>query len=303
MGLIPFSVAEIGVYILVTCLIGMVVRLMQKKDFRNFLANIFALAAILFFVYCVNCGVNYYRTPFAESSGFGIEKYSVNDLRNTCMWLTKQLNQQALDVSRDEKGIMCLSVEEKEEASRVMSRLGDTYQELAGDYPCPKSLLNHWILSVQSLSGVYSPFTVEANYNSGMTDYNIPFTACHELSHLKGFMQEEEANFIAFLACLESDTADFQYSGYMLAWIHCTNLLYKVDYEVWEEVRAGLSEKVVPDLKANSAFWDKYDGKVAEVANKINDTYLKANGQHEGVESYGRMADLIVSYCCKKGLL
>ena len=129
-----------------------------------------------------------------------------------------------------------------------------------------------------------------------MTDYNIPLTVCHELSHLRGFMQEEEANFIAFLACCESDTADFQYGGYMLAWIHCMNLLYRMDYDAWEEIRLTLSEKIEADLKANSTFWDQYDGAVAEVADQINDTYLKANGQSDGVKSYGRMADLVVVY-------
>ena len=82
----------------------------------------------------------------------------------------------------------------------------------------------------------------------------------------------------------------------MLAWIQCMNLLYRTDYDAWEEIRLTLSKSVEPDLKANSTFWDKYDGAVAEVANQINDTYLKANGQSDGVESYGRMADLIVVY-------
>ena len=31
-------------------------------------------------------------------------------------------------------------------------------------------------------------------------------------------------------------------------------------------------------------------------ADKINDTYLKANGQADGVQSYSRMVDLIVAY-------
>ena len=43
----------------------------------------------------------------------------------------------------------------------------------------------------------------------------------------------------------------------------------------------------------------KYDGAVAEVSNKVNDTYLKANGQEDGVESYDRMVDLIVGYWMK----
>ena len=37
------------------------------------------------------------------------------------------------------------------------------------------------------------------------------------------------------------------------------------------------------------------DGKVAEVSNKVNDTYLKVNKQEDGVKSYGRMVDLLLA--------
>lgn len=108
-------------------------------------------------------------------------------------------------------------------------------------------------------------------------------------------MQEEEANFIAFLASIGSEDVHFQYSGYLLGWKYCMNALYKADYEAWEEVRGSLSERVEADLDANQKFWAKYDGKVAEVANKVNDTYLKANDQADGVKSYNKMVDLIVA--------
>ena len=75
----------------------------------------------------------------------------------------------------------------------------------------------------------------------------------------------------------------------------CT-ALYRADHEVGQEVRSGLDQSVEPDLEANSRFWDSYEGKVSEVANQINDTYLKVNGQSDGVKSYDRMVDLLVSY-------
>ncbi|MFQ8979614.1 MAG: DUF3810 family protein [Waltera sp.] len=41
-----------------------------------------------------------------------------------------------------------------------------------------------------------------------------PATMCHELAHIRGYIYEDEANFIAFLACVESDDSTFQYAGY-----------------------------------------------------------------------------------------
>ena len=109
-------------------------------------------------------------------------------------------------------------------------------------------------------------------------------------------MQEEEANFIAFLACIESERTDFQYSGYLSGWVYCMNALYRADYESWQEVRLLLNEAAEPDLSANTEFWDAYEGRISETADKINDTYLKVNGQADGVQSYSRMVDLIVAY-------
>ena len=109
-------------------------------------------------------------------------------------------------------------------------------------------------------------------------------------------MQEEEANFIAFLACRKSEDSEFQYSGSMLGWINCMNVLYEADYDTWEEIHSQILPQVKADLQANNEFWDQYDGRVAEVADQVNDNYLKANGQEEGVQSYDRMADLIVAW-------
>lgn len=304
MSVFPFSVSEILLYLLLTVVLYWIIRSVflycadkkREKRMKQGAISLFLLASILFFLYAVNCGVNYYRETFSESAGIKIEEYSVEELKEVCRWLTDEVNERSDTVKRDEKGLMTLADVDVEQAAVVsMKNLGEEYAVLRGYYPNPKPLLNHWILSIQNLTGVYSPFTVEANYNHGMVDYNIPFTACHELSHLRGFMEEKEANYIGFLACLGSDVEEFRYSGYLMGWIYCTNVLYEEDYEAWEELRGELKDRVLQDLRANSGFWAKYDTAVAEVSDKINDTYLKANGQQDGVESYDRMVDLIVA--------
>lgn len=70
---------------------------------------------------------------------------------------------------------------------------GAAYPELSGYYPQPKGLLFPAFLSVQSLSGSNSPFTIEANYNSAMVSYNLPFTICHDICV---DLWKEEAKFI-----------------------------------------------------------------------------------------------------------
>ena len=303
-GVFPFSVAELLLYAGILLLIGVTVRIIyrlikkkaEKKEGIRYLQRLGITALILAVVYMTNCGINYRRNSFVESIGLKEDTYTVDELKVVCEDLTEQVNTYAGQVERDADGVMVLSGNEREEAVAAMEHLGEKWDVLAGYYPKPKPLTFSAFLSVQNLTGIYSPFTVEANYNQDMTPYNIPFTACHELSHLRGFMQEEEANFIAWLACKDAPEAELRYSGSMLAWIHCMNVLYEEDRAAWSEIREKLSDEAGTDLRANSEFWDEWDGTVAEVSEQINDNYLKANGQKDGVQSYGRMADLVVAY-------
>ena len=62
-----------------------------------------------------------------------------------------------------------------------------------------------------------------------------------------------------------------------------------------EELYKKLDEKARNDLEENNVFWDRFEGKTAEVSTKVNDTYLKAHSQTDGVLSYGRMVDLMLA--------
>ena len=304
-GIFPFSVSEIGLYLFVILLFLSLVRMLvfsicrkQKKNpsWSAYGSSLFLLGACLFTIYTFFCGINYGHTSFAEKYHLESGQYTLDELTSLCNDLTDQLNALDSSVDRDTDGLADMGADVQSRARTAMSSLGDTYPELSGYYPQPKTLLFPAFLSVQNLSGIYSPFTIEANYNSAMVAYNLPFTACHELSHLRGFMQEEEANFIGFLACVNADDTAFNYSGYLLGWIYATNELYEADYDTFEEIYSRLSDQVKTDLSANSAFWKKYDSKVAEVSGQINDHYLKANGQTDGVKSYDRMVDLMITW-------
>lgn len=321
-GFFSFSLCEIFIYILLIWLIYTLVQAIRKKSslskknkedvslpylnmetedskksyLISWVSGVLLGAGFLIFLYVICCGINYRRTSFSEESGIIPIEYSAEELKEICVQLTEELNELSDQVLRNEEGIMVLSVDEGEQAISAMRSLGEEYESLSGYYPRPKKLIVSELLSYQGLSGIYLPFTVEANYNGDMIPYNMPFTACHELSHLRGFMQEDEANFIAFLACIRDENIDFQYSGYMLGWTYCMNALYRMDDESWQEVRGLLDKAIEKDLLANNEFWDHYEGVVSEVSNQMNDLYLKANGESEGVQSYSRIVELIVAY-------
>ena len=186
---------------------------------------------------------------------------------------------------------------------RAMGKLGQRYRRLSGHYPFPKPILNTWLLSVQQTTGVYSPFTVEANYNRDIAYYDIPFTICHELSHLRGYMQEEEANFIGVLATIGADDLYFNYSGYVSAWVYAGNALARIDSSAFATLYGRINARTRQDMLYNNAYWKQFEGKPAEAHEQLNDAYLKIQGQATGVRSYGHVTDLMLEYFAKNGTL
>ncbi len=304
MSIFPFSVGEMGLYALivgfVVYTVVSIVRVIRKKtrvlrQLASWLHRVMTAVALILMVYTMTCGINYYAQSFSTTQGLTIQKSSKEELIALARFLADQVNEAAKELTLDEAGCMKITADVQKEAVKAMRAAAENYSVLEGYYPQPKLVVVSRLLSVQQVSGIYSPFTVEANVNQEMTAYNIPFTACHELSHLKGFMREDEANFIAYLACAASDCAEFNYSGALVAYIHSGNALYSADKDAYWEIRDSLCEMAKTDLSANSAFWDRFETKIAEVQTQVNNAYLQGNGQTDGVKSYGRMVDLLLA--------
>lgn len=288
-GIFPFSVVEILLYLLILWVLVYIVWVFRRRrSLWDMAARVVCLCGMLLFLYTCNCGINYHAAAFSEYAGLTVGEYSRDELYALCEYLTERINETATDEAY--QGTW------RGEGVKAMKTAAEAFPALAGYYPNPKPVAVSWILSVQQLCGIYSPFTIEANYNRDMPNYNIPHTICHELSHLRGFMREDEANFIGYLACISSDNQAFRYSGYLTGWVYAGNALAGVDMEAYIGLHGRLCEQAREDLAENNRFWDRYEGKVAEVSTRVNDTYLKINRQEDGVKSYGRMVDLMLEY-------
>ena len=304
-SLFPFSLVEIMIYILiisVVCwLFGMMILICGKRKdtclqvLRRGIITILFLAALVFFLFESNEAIGFYRTPFSVHYGFGSGSYSTEELTDVCEMIAGEVNEYAGSVERNEAGIMICGSDVRERVRNNMMRLGEEYDWLSGWYPMPKPVFISELMSYTNMAGIFSAYTMEANYNADMTQYNLPFSMSHELTHVRGILQENEANFVAYLNCRKSKDADIRYAGMLAGWVYCGNELYKRDRDLWEELYNTLDERAKTDLRANNEFWAQYKGKVSEAAEHFNDSYLKSHGQVEGTLSYDRVVDLIVS--------
>lgn len=64
--------------------------------------------------------------------------------------------------------------------------------------------------------------------------------------------------------------------------------------ESYARIYDSLPEQAKIDYQASNRYWEQFETRVAEVSTSLNDSYLKANAQSDGVQSYGRMVDLLL---------
>ena len=313
-SLVPFSLAEILIVLLIILvivyLVFYIIKLMKDKSDRTvngfkFLINPICFACVLYFAFAVTCGINYYRYPFAQTCGLKVEASSKMELVGLCNELADGVNTLRKGVKTDKDSVMKLNQDNiyatAKEAQATFNQISADYPLLRAGYGQPKPVFGSRLMSYCDTTGIFIPFTFEANVNVDVPDYSIPATMCHELSHLRGYMREDEANFIGYLVCEKSSDVDFRYSGEMSAFIYASNALNSTDSTAASAVYSKLSDGVRLDLENNSVYWKQFEGPVAKAADAVNDKYLKANRQEDGVKSYGRMVDLLLAeYRAKK---
>lgn len=154
----------------------------------------------------------------------------------------------------------------------------------------PRTSLLNPLLAAEGVDGFMNPFGFEVILDDNLLPFEQPFLLAHEWSHLAGFADESEANFIGILACLRSDVPALRYSG----WLSLSSYLPKRarnSTEAWPE----LSPQVVSDIKAIEERVRKhYWPAVAGLQERIYNRFLKANRVQAGTGSYGLVTTLMV---------
>lgn len=320
-GLVPFSVGEWMLYLAVVMLFvlvlgGAVYVIFRKKlpdkwkcIYRKYSLFVYWIFGVICVIMTLNCFLLYQSSPINERYQIGAgqkREYGISEIALVRDYVVEQANALSVTFDRDEKGYLIYTLPLKEEAKAQMRKLGEKFDVLSGDYPDPKGLAMSGFYSQQYIMGYYFPFSMEANYNRQMYLTNIPVTMCHELSHLKGFIREDEANFIGYLACVDSDDPLFRYSGYLSVLGYLDRDFFRA---VGEDSEVYLTHPLISDLVMEDKkfltqeTWEKVEEKavlktetVKQAADAFLDTTLTLNGVEDGRISYSRVVDLLLQY-------
>ena len=316
-SLVPFSLTELLVILalpLVVLLVVLFVQRMRSSDDRRqtavragrLLCGFVSFALLL---YMVCHGANYYRLPLEQTMALDTSQKTAEHLLAVCKELARGAREESDNVERDSSGRMVFS----ESITTELSRAGSGYEPLVEQYPFlwtatwrQKPVQLSYLWSYTGIIGMYFPFFAENNVNIEQPDYSIPFTAAHESAHSRGVAFENECNFLAFLSCINSEYAEYRYSGYMEAFSFCANDLYAYDRELWEEAFADFTPEMLADLEAGNEYIERFtvdiwgDVSVRDVAGDFNDTFLSVQGVEDGSLSYNRVTELILAYYAKE---
>ena len=336
-GLFSFSVGEVmlvaGVVLTVAALLSGMIAAIVSIGFRKSriygkivgfcrkywtaYAWIFAGVAV---VMTLNCFIPYHCSTLEEKYGFInrmtaddpmlqelMEKeYTIEELGQLRDYVVIKCNELAKQVERDEDGNIIYPENMEEIAIEAMLNLSGDCVQLQGYYPQPKQFAFSEFFSQQKMKGYFFPFSMEINYNALMHEINRPATICHEYAHLKGFMYEEEANMIGFLACIHSSDLTFQYSGYLSVLNYINNEYYDA---IGKNMKVYNSHvKISSQVRKENVFleekaWEKVEQKaiistevVDKVSDKLSETSMVLNGVEDGILSYTRVVGLLLHY-------
>lgn len=274
---------------------------------KNYYKGLACLLSGIFLILTLNCFVLYHTSSFSEKyMGVDVkqETYTIEEIAEVRDYVVTKVNSYAKMMDRDEHGLIIYDKDMEKEAVYAMENLGKKYPQLEGYYSQPKKIRHSEFMAQQYLRGVYFPFSLEANYNDVMYITAKPATMCHELAHTKGFILEDDANFISFLACINSDDILFQYSGYL-------SVLPYLDNDFRESLDGDMEcynshVKISAQVKKDKVFltedaWTEVEKKAVvktAVVKKATDTFidttLVVNGVKEGKASYCDVVELLI---------
>ncbi len=300
-GWIPFSFGDLVIGFLVFVSFRFIYRLFKDK-FKNIKQKSFqaiAFISILYSCFYWFWGFNYFREPLAKSLGYHQTTYTTEQLTEVSKNIIQHLNDTQFLITKNDSLKVVNPYSQKEMYQKALSgyaNLANTFPQFEYQYASIKSSLMSLLQTYNGTSGYFNPFTGEAQVNDRIPKTGYPTTVCHEMAHQLGIAAENEANFVGYLAALSNEDVYFKYAAYRMAFSYLISEVRKRDKELFNTLINSVNKGVLIDFKESSAFWNEYQNPIEPLIKKGYNSYLKANNQANGIQSYNYVVDLIISY-------
>jgi len=308
LGWLPFSLGDFA-YGLAVCwllyTLGRLVRILWKRELNRArlwrgLKKLTSIVLVIYVVFNLLWGLNYNRRGIAEQLQLSMQRYTADDLKNINTLLLQKVNSYRLALQ--EQGTAYPNNKE------LFAKVKGAYTIAATRWPFlsypPASLkpsIWSWLGNYTGFTGYYNPFSGEAQVNTLVPRFLLPFTSCHEVGHQLGYAKENEANFAGYLAAAASPDTLFRYSVYLDLFLYANRNLFMVDSAAANASRHLLVQPVKDDLLVWQQFANRHRSPAGPLVRWFYSLYLRSNQQPQGLLSYDAVTAFIIAYYKKYG--
>lgn len=307
-GWIPFSLGDI-LYLIAGCwLLWKIIKNVRLILKRKFIVQIalkkgFRLLLTLIFVYIIFnifWGLNYNRQGIAYQLKLQKMEYDTSDVKMLQQILLKKVNSSKILLIETNA-----SYPNKKEIFRLAescyTEAGKMYPFLQYQNPSIKSSLYGRMGNYLGFTGYYNPFTGEAQVNSTVPEFLQPYITTHEMAHQLGYAKENEANFVGYLAAVNSTNTLFHYSAYLDLFMYANREIYYFDSVSSKQSFALLNAGVKKDIEEWKRFNLSHQSFIEPAITWMYGRYLKLNEQPKGMRSYNEVISMLIAYYKKYG--
>ena len=307
-GWIPFSFGDV-LYFLAACfLLWKIIKnlkLIFKKELNfkiviNKIPGLALICAFIYIVFNIFWGINYNRKGIAYQLHLTDLQYDTSDLIMLQNILLQKVNAAKLSVIRGH--------EVYPSNGDLFKRAGNSYDMAERKYPflryknpSVKSSFYGWFGDYLGFTGYYNPFTGEAQVNTTVPKFLQPYIATHEMAHQLGYAKENEANFVGYLAAVNSNDSLFHYSAYFDLFIYANREVYYFDSAASKKSLEQLNPEVRNDIVELKQFDLDHQSFFEPWITWLYGNFLKLNQQPQGIHSYNEVVGMLVAYYKKYG--
>ncbi len=300
---IPFSLGDFlyliaAIYCLIK-LIQYVCLAFKKKITANILLpgliRIIRLILITYIIFNILWGLNYKRTGIFSQLQIEPQEYNTGELKQLTADLVKKVNE-----AYSSSNMYAFRFQSYKtvfaDAINSYKNISYRYPFLSYYQPCIKTGMINGLDNYFGIVGYFNPFTAEAEINTSIPHFLLPYIITHEIAHQLGYAGEDEANFVAYFVSKNSYENAFRYSAYFSLFNYANRQLLLQDSASAQTNYKGLDSLVKIDETIYMNFISNNSGFGAHYSTTIYNDYLKLNDQSKGMEGYNAVISILIAY-------
>lgn len=291
-GVLPFSVFEVGAFLLALGACVAIVCCIRDCMYRQYtqalavLALAVSIGCTIGAVYTLTASTGYHRDPVAipmcEQSDMQAEYFDEAYIAFRDEWF-------ALDaeLTKDASGAVVCPYSFRELSDKIRREFSRLDLGYFGNFsPMAKPVLHSFWMSQFHIVGITFVPTGEPNVNYMAPSADRVVTIAHEMAHTHGVMREYEANLVAYYLLASSSDPYLRYMGMReISYVWSELFFYSNRMDEYREIYAKPSGAEALD-RQSSEFWSQYH-LMDDIGEFFNDLYLKLiGGQSSGTGSY-----------------